>query len=218
MHGFYRLYGKDYSPRNATMQVQLPAAIDEKKYYRSLLDGHYYPEITFPVIFRQGGYGSRLRDFLISDYGYSVTLISSYFKGLLEEHGITGWKSYPAQLFDKKGREIPGYHGFTITGRCGPRDLSQSERIFRNGIAEDYKGIVLNPESWDGSDIFIEEFYWAQVVSPKAAPLFKKQKALYLKPLEEDTTFASTAHDPRTQRSYSGNGPNGGWIPGIDTK
>jgi hypothetical protein len=80
-------------------------------------------------------------------------LISDRFKELLEIAGLTGWKSYPIELYDKKGNKVEGYNGFSITGRAGnlykfdvpPMELDYSPKS---------AGYYFEYDSWDGSDIF----------------------------------------------------------------
>ena len=142
-------------------------------------------DIHFPVTFQEYQY-TRLRAFLSASLG--PFLISADFKAELEKHGITGWKTFPIRLLDKKGVEMPGYEGFSITGRCGPRDRSKAtlvEKENRYGKFYYHKGVFLDLNTWDGSDIFIERYYWTEMISPKAAEVFKKQNALQLMPLSE---------------------------------
>ena len=88
-----------------------------------------YKSINFPVIFKQK-YGKKLTDIL--DTGWpGLCLISDRMKMILEEHKLTGWMTYLIKLYDKKGGEIPGYHGFSVIGRCGPVTYDDSSIIER---------------------------------------------------------------------------------------
>ena len=183
---------------------------DTTRHY-SLLDGHYCPELTFPVTFRPYHTYKMLREFLC--YFGEPLLISSKFKAILEDHQISGWKTFPAILKGYDGKEIPNYHGFTITGRCGPRDRSRTKLI-----DDKYYGVFLKAEEWDGSDICLENEYWGLIISPKAAAVFKKQKALEAIPLAEvaveswlyrihDRNWADLSEQERRVKTYSQHQP-----------
>jgi hypothetical protein len=147
-----------------------------------------YKGIDFPVIFKQDS-GKNFTDIL--DTGWSsFYLISDRMKSILEENHLTGWKTFPIKLYNKKGVEIFGYHGLSITGRCAPTDYRKSEiiekRLVPTGpIGKYYKGIVV--DEWDGSDFFIPEGTTRPLVSKKAAEILKKNKItnLYLKNISE---------------------------------
>ena len=102
-------------------------------------NGGYPLYIEFPVVYRQSE-GKRLCDMLDMRFDGQCFLISDRMKQLLEDNGITGWKSYPVLLFDKKGNEVNGYNGFTVSGRGGSMDI-----VPNNHWAEG---------QWDGSDFF----------------------------------------------------------------
>jgi hypothetical protein len=77
---------------------------------------------------------------------------------LLRTHGFTGWSLYPTSVRDKQGQPVPGHSGLAVTGRCGNLDQSMSPkvpRIFPGGIFPVWKGLLFDPESWDGSDFFM---------------------------------------------------------------
>jgi hypothetical protein len=88
-------------------------------------------------------------------------LVSDQFVSVLKENGFTGWETFPARLFHTDGSEIEGYHGLAVTGRAGPIDDSLSEEIIipppvpqgraRRGL----RGACFQPETWDGSDVFV---------------------------------------------------------------
>jgi hypothetical protein len=78
---------------------------------------------------------------------------------LLENGGFTGWDTYPVDLVDKAGDWVPGYAGLMVTGRCDPVDLCRSELVLREfpgGWFPNFRGEFFPPESWDGSDLFME--------------------------------------------------------------
>lgn len=112
-----------------------------------------YDNMVLPLIFRQDHeFGNKLRDVLRG--GRFLYLISDRFKDLLNEHGLTGWKTFPIELYDKKGNKIEGYNGFSIIGRAGsiqkydvpPVELGYSPRSC---------GCYFESADWDGNDIFL---------------------------------------------------------------
>eukprot|EP01132_Coremiostelium_polycephalum_P000319 gene319-410_t len=120
-----------------------------------LINGDY-TGISFPIIFKQV-YGKKLQDML--DTGWpGLFLISDRMKSVLEENQLTGWKTFSVQVFDKKGEGIPGYHGFSITGRCGEIDYSKSPIIEKRRVP-------------DGP---LVKFY--KVITQRAAEILKKNK------------------------------------------
>lgn len=95
----------------------------------------------------------------------TITLVSERFLDVLREHGFTGWTTFPARVFLGDGRELDGYHGLAVRGRCGAIDDSLSEKVTlpppvaagraRPGL----RGLCFPPESWDGNDVFTAEGY-----------------------------------------------------------
>ncbi len=49
-----------------------------------------------------------------------VFLVSDRTVQTLRNKSITGWRTYPVTVRGKGGDEVRGYHGFSVTGRCGP--------------------------------------------------------------------------------------------------
>ena len=117
-----------------------------------------YEKIDFPVIFKQDS-GKKIHDIL--DTGsVCLLLISEKMKDVLEQNNLTGWKTFPVQVFDKKGNEIKGYYGFSVIGKCGPIDYTKCEivekRLVPTGpISKFFKGRYIGLETWDGSDFFL---------------------------------------------------------------
>ena len=135
-------------------------------------DGGYPSYIDFPVVYRHFE-GNRMCDMLDMRYDGNCFLISDRMKLLLEENHITGWKCFPVLLFDKKGNEITGYHGFTVIGRGGEMDfLLPPEQI---PYGEDRSYVHWRKEQWDGSDIFrIYPNYL--VITSRTKDLLKKNR------------------------------------------
>ena len=126
--------------------------------YRMLLTGDYRGA-EFPLEFRHYS-GKRYDDVLGIGYS-SLYLISDRFREVLEKNSFTGWKCFPVRLFTKKGEEVTGYQGFSVTGRAGRVDWGKSEIVYieyPTGIQEaNYKGVHVDMEQWDDSDIFMPE-------------------------------------------------------------
>ena len=78
---------------------------------------------------------------------------------LLREHAFTGWATYPVTVAAKSGDLHPDYFGLAITGRCGPIDLARSAVAlveYPGGWVPHFEGHYFDPDSWDGSDLFME--------------------------------------------------------------
>ena len=141
-----------------------------------------YKDINFPVTFKQK-HGKKFTDIL--DTGWpSLYLISDKTKTVLEEGHLTGWKTFPIKLYDENGNDIPGYHGFSITGKCSPVTYEScaiiEKRMIPNGpICKFYKGIFIN--DWDGSDFFTPEGTYETFITEKSANILKKNKITNLK-------------------------------------
>lgn len=119
-----------------------------------LIDSLAYGEYDdiHPLIWKQDrNYGNKLRDVLYCST--SLYLISDRFKSILNESGLTGWKSYPILLYDKKGSRIDGYSGFSITGRAGNMHKFDTPPI-ELGYSPKSTGYYFEFDELDGSDIF----------------------------------------------------------------
>ena len=138
-----------------------------------------YSGISFPIVFKQE-YGKKLHDILNTGWP-SLHLISDKMKVVLEENTLTGWKTYAVKVLDKRGQQITGYHGFSVTGRCGKIDHDQSEIIEKqfvpNGpVVKLYKGMHVDMNNWDGGDFFFPEKYFSIITTQRAAEVLKKNK------------------------------------------
>jgi hypothetical protein len=86
-----------------------------------------------------------------------VAIVSDAVVQLLRSHGFTGWSLYDVSVQNKQGKLIPGYSGLAITGRCGKIDYARTvvvPRIRPAGIFPIGRGLLFDPDSWDGSDLF----------------------------------------------------------------
>lgn len=174
-----------------------PIELNEKCRFdeTKLIEGDY-SGISFPVIFKQES-GKKMEDVL--DTGsVSLFLISDKMKTVLEENALTGWKTFEVKVLNKKGMEIQGYHGLSITGRCGKIDYSKSEvikkRAVPNGpLGKHYKGLHVGLDQWDNSDFFLPEGNLGIIITSRAAEILKKNKLtnIRLSNLAEIETFDS---------------------------
>lgn len=70
-------------------------------------------------------------------------LLSDRIVSAMKDAKFTGWTTYPVKITRKRGEDIHGYHGFSVTGRCNPLDWPKSLNQSRSS------------PHWDGSDIFL---------------------------------------------------------------
>ena len=94
------------------------------------------------------------KDLLLSDMP-GIYLISDKFVEVLRDNDFSGWCTYPVQIIFDDGKELRGYHGFAISGRCG--STSYKEEFVKMYSRDRRKGLIFEPQSWDGSDIFTGE-------------------------------------------------------------
>ena len=157
---------------SSTIQAHPTDHIDHLK----LIKGNYQGT-DFPVSFKQE-YGKKFCDIL--DTGFAgFFLISERMRKVLEENNLTGWKVFPIKLYDKKGNEITGYHGFSVVGQSGPTSYKKSEiiekRLVPHGpLCQYYKGV--NIDNWGGTDFFTPEGTYQTFITKKAADILKKSK------------------------------------------
>jgi hypothetical protein len=174
-----------FSSKLSSTTVQVHAlGLSSKEDESGLFDQHrliqgVYDGISFPVIFKQE-YGKKLEDVL--DTGWvNLYLISDRMKTVLEENALTGWKIFVVQVMDRKGREIQGYHGLSITGRCGKIDYGKSEIIKKRLVPDTplskyYRGLHVGLDEWDDSDFFLPEKYFGTIITSRAVEVLKKNK------------------------------------------
>jgi hypothetical protein len=135
--------------------------------------------------------GGQLSHFLWSSFP-PVVCISTYVVELLRANGVTGWSTYPVEVYGRKGEPLPGYHGFAVTGNECRRDRSRSQILTRQAVPggepfKVYKGLYFYEEDWDGSDIFRVSNSGGTIVTEKVKKIFKqaKIKNVRLTPLPE---------------------------------
>ena len=90
-----------------------------------------------------------------------LCLVSERVIKVLRENEFTGWTTYPVEIHGKGGSLVEGYHGFAVTGRCGPIDWCRGKKVRRPPRVPGGKpcnvwiGMYFDPDSWDGSDVFV---------------------------------------------------------------
>lgn len=145
----------DFNSKNYLATFRAHPEIDYKKTFwvdHDLSCGEY-EGIKFPVVYKESSVsGKRFRDVL---GGCDMYLISDRMKRILEENNVTGWQTYPIVMYDKRGNEIKGYHGFSVIGRCGGKcTYCQDKEIQIDDYYAGKQGISIDLEQWDGSEMF----------------------------------------------------------------
>jgi len=107
---------------------------------------------------------------------------------LLQNANISGWTGISTTVLTKSGnKSIDNYFAVTVNGRANSIDYLRTDIIFEQlpgGQFPFFKGLFFDPESWDGSDIFMTRFdnnrkskYTAFIyVTKKFVDTFKKNK------------------------------------------
>jgi hypothetical protein len=137
-----------------------------------------YSNIILPLQVKQTS-GKKWTDILTKSV--SLHYVSDKFVNLLKENNITGWQTFPLSITDKQGNKVEGYSGFSIMGKAGKIDHSQSKIIEKQfapncPIVKYYKGLYFDIEKWDGSDFFILEDTIKIIVTEKVYKIIKGNK------------------------------------------
>jgi hypothetical protein len=121
-------------------------------------------------------------------------LIHERVADLLSQSGITGWRGYAAQVFDRSEKTVAGYRGLAVSGRCESIRIDKEHsqlvyRTFPGGEFPNFRGLQFTDESWDGSDFFMSadgKTDWI-VVTDKVERIFRKAhvKNCVLTPISE---------------------------------
>jgi len=101
--------------------------------------------------------GKRYYDVIIPSSPFPY-LVSDKIIDAFVQNSITGWKATSVKIV---GKEDLKYYVLMVTGRCGIVDRNRSEKIIQKspgGIECPYiRGLYFEPESWDGTDIFVAD-------------------------------------------------------------
>lgn len=111
-----------------------------------------------PLVLRayQGG---QVTDFLWSDL-VRIFCISTRVIDIFTTESLTGWSTYPVELFGRKGDVLEGFHGFSITGKECSRNYLLGEIVLKpvypksEKLRKVRKGLYFNENEWDKSDFF----------------------------------------------------------------
>jgi hypothetical protein len=104
--------------------------------------------------------GSKVRDVIATTWIVPF-LISPKLMGALE--GFTGWDRHPARIVLPDGKRVDNHVALTVSGRSGPIDDSLSEEVIlprpvpEGNEVPGLRGLLFDPATWDGSDIFTPE-------------------------------------------------------------
>ncbi len=124
--------------------------------------------------------GGGVYDFLWSTM-VALVCVSSRVIDLLMESNISGWSTYPVEIYDGQGNIISGYSGLAITGAEYTRDRSRSVVITKPAPTPTgmpykvYKGLYFDEQNWDGKDFFLVRSN-LKIVTQNVYNLFKKNK------------------------------------------
>ena len=147
--------------------------------------------------------GGKPRDLVATAYG-TVDLLSDRVIQIFRDGGYTGWTTFPVEVYGKHGERIEGYHGFAVTGRCGPIVWSKGKKVRKPppvpwGQSYDaWVGMYFDPDSWDGSDIFLPEACASTIVVEKVMLALTKAKVTNIK-FESLTEFERSWAVPKSQ-------------------
>ena len=152
---------------------------DARAYWNNLLNYGDLSRYEFPIVFRQSKtFGSKIHEINPSD-GVYYPIVSDRVISILEDNGITGWKTYPIILYDKHGNRLDGYNGFYVDVMKGMGLDFEPPQDRCDKTTEDWKWIVtkrgwLDITNWDGRDFTRAER--ATIVTERVVNLFKKEK------------------------------------------
>ena len=152
---------------------------DARAYWNNLIDYGDLSRYEFPIVFRQSKtFGSKIHEINPTN-GVSYPIVSDRVISILEDNGITGWKTYPIILYDKHGNRLDGYNGFYVDVMKGMGLDFEPPQDRCDKTTEDWKWIVtkrgwLDITNWDGRDFTRAER--ATIVTERVVNLFKKEK------------------------------------------
>ena len=150
-----------------------------------------YDGYSFPIVYKEAFACRYYRDakdnklfllthFVKTNHGGRNIIVSDEVIDLLQKNNITGWKTYPVEVYTQEGILLKGLNGFTITGRCGAVKPSLCEEVtippaYKGGPSvPGYKGDPLDLDAWDGSDLFILEHTCYKYATEKARKVLSK--------------------------------------------
>ena len=164
--------------------VVLQQSSDQKG--EELLIGQY-SSFTFPSIYK----GNFDMDSIESKHFYLTHFLKTNYRGrnfavaqsvvkLLRDNNISGWSTYPVNVYTNDNVLLDDYVGFSIIGRCTSVKPSLTKEVciypaYKNGPSyKGYKGFPLDLDTWDGSDIFILEHTLCKFVTARTKNVIEK--------------------------------------------
>jgi len=111
-----------------------------------------------------------------------MCIVSNEVIQLWKAENITGWDTFPVQIFDRTGNSLSKrYSGITVKGRAGKLDYNRSGA--KTYLDENDEEVILSMEAiyfdlrkWDGSDIFLlDDGNWV-LVTRRVIDLMKREK------------------------------------------
>ncbi len=121
----------------------------------ALTRGEFQPQKPLVLTHKMGG---KVPSDLIWTDWVALTIFADRVVELLRRKGFTGWSTYPVEVRGKDGQIFPGYHGMSFPGRCGPIENARSTIVYEQmpgGVFPRHKGLLFDPDTWDGSDFFM---------------------------------------------------------------
>jgi hypothetical protein len=110
------------------------------------------------------------------------------------------------EVLDHESTPIPGYYGFLVRGRCGPIDDSKRVEvptICPGGIFPHWIGLYFDPDTWDGSDIFLPGIYGAMIIVTEDVKLALERARIknlaFIRLTEYSTMLAPALRAPAVQ-------------------
>jgi len=157
---------------------------DAKLDARGLFQGLWAP--SEPIAWRHYMGGASPKDLVPTGYG-DLFLVSDRVVAVLRQHGFSGWTTYLVTLYGKKKEPVAGYHGFSITGRCGLPDESRTRLEWRDPLVPNGPrvqvrvGLYVDLATWTGEEVFSPHGSgWCFVTEPVKVAL-EKAKVTNLK-------------------------------------
>jgi hypothetical protein len=198
------LHNQLYSLRDALSNSAYRGTTDREAYRQIRVAKRGEITVTHPLIIYQDS-GSEPQDFI---WVSLEPLIHDRVADLLTLSKISGWNTYPVEVYDRAGHVVPGYHGLSITGRCQSMflDREHSEVVYERkprAWVPYYKGLFITMESWDHSDLFTSADKQTDyiIMTQRVFELFRKAQVtnIRMEPISEVRVYAmDQPNEPRT--------------------
>ena len=114
-----------------------------------------------PLCFRHD-LGSKVYDVVATTWIVPF-LLSPKVVDVLREGSFTGWDVHPARIELNGGKRVEDHGALMVSGRSGPVDDALSETVTlpppvpEGNEVPGLRGLLFDPASWDGSDVFTPE-------------------------------------------------------------